>query len=157
MARDEHLLRDIEIRVTHRDFRPVYHIAETTRTRPDPETGRPARLLDLGTVSGRTNLAQAVIVRLLTPRGELAALGHPEFGSRLHEIIGNRNSETVRHLARLYILESLQREPRIEEVTALRISAHPDIRDRIDVELAVRPVQSRDTVSIGPFTLRLTP
>lgn len=59
---------------------------------------------DMGVVRGKQNLAQAVIIRLLTPLGELSPLGHPEFGSRLHEVIGRQNTETQRHLARLYIL-----------------------------------------------------
>ena len=54
-------------------------------------------------------------MRLLTPRGELAELGHPEYGSRLHELIGSPNSETRRSLAKLFVLESLAQEPRIDE------------------------------------------
>ena len=44
---------------------------------------------DLDTVSGRTNMAQAIVNRLLTRRGELSKLGHPDYGSRLHELVGN--------------------------------------------------------------------
>ena len=51
---------------------------------------------DLRTVDGRDNLAQAVINRLLTRQGELAALGHPRYGSRLHELIGEPNNVRIR-------------------------------------------------------------
>ena len=51
-------------------------------------------LLDYSTLDGRDNLAQAIVMRLLTPRGELAELGHPEYGSRLNELLGAPNTET---------------------------------------------------------------
>ncbi|MGH9139212.1 MAG: GPW/gp25 family protein, partial [Acidimicrobiales bacterium] len=35
-------------------------------------------------LTGRHNLGQALILRLLTPRGALADLGHAGYGSRLH-------------------------------------------------------------------------
>src|SRR3954447_18132522 len=57
----------------------------------------------LAAVAGRANLAQALIVRLLTPRGSLAGLGHPAYGSRLGELVGRRNDVTARNLARLYV------------------------------------------------------
>ena len=44
--------------------------------------------VDLGTVSERENLAQALILRLMTPRGSLAALGHRAYGSQLYKLVG---------------------------------------------------------------------
>ena len=70
---------------------------------------------DLGVVGGRENLAQALILRLLTPRGALAALGHPEYGSRLHTLIGQRKTEALRNLCRAYVLEVVAQEPRVED------------------------------------------
>ena len=52
--------------------------------------------------------------------GELAALGHPDYGSRHHELIGEPNVERTRNLIKLYVLQALRREPRIEKVLALR-------------------------------------
>ncbi|MGV2388060.1 MAG UNVERIFIED_CONTAM: hypothetical protein LVR29_06225 [Microcystis novacekii LVE1205-3] len=37
---------------------------------------------DLGAIEGQTNLRQAILNRLLTRKGELAKLGHPDYGSR---------------------------------------------------------------------------
>src|ERR1700712_3346313 len=68
---------------------------------------------DLAAVSGRENLGQALIVRLLTPRGALAPLGHPAYGSRLVELIGRENNATTRNLARLYVIQALSEEPRV--------------------------------------------
>jgi phage baseplate assembly protein W len=107
------------------------------------------------TVSGRENLAQAIVVRLLTPRGELEAVGHPEYGSRLHELIGRENTDTTRNLAKLFILESLAAEPRVEEILDVTVEADPDNRSSVNIVLQVQPVGGAPTVVIGPFTLEL--
>jgi phage baseplate assembly protein W len=151
MARDAHLLSDVRIELRQAALRPVYAVATDSRRVPS----RGGVLGDIGVVSGRDNLGQAVILRLLTPLGELAPLGHPEYGSRLHTLIGDRNSDTRRALVRLYILESLALEPRIEEVVEVAVATNPAQRGGVDVLVRVRPVGSQDLVRIGPFTLEL--
>lgn len=164
MAKQAHLLTDIKLALLDRRLRPVYLAAERETRAP----GRPGRLLDLDVVDGRDNLAQAVIIRLLTPLGELAPLGHPEYGSRLHELIGRENTETTRNLVKLFILEALQLEPRIQaKIDVVVVPAEPNppavgkgARDvtrasRVNVEIVVRPVGETETVTIGPFTLEL--
>src|SRR5205809_2282610 len=69
--------------------------------------------LDVDVVSGKANLVQSLILRLKTERGELAALGHPDYGSRHHRLIGEPNTETNRNLLKLYILECLKQEHRL--------------------------------------------
>ena len=151
MAHDPHLLTDIRLQLRYAELRPVYTV-DTDRRRVPNVAGL---LEDIGIVSGRDNLAQAAILRLLTPRGELAALGHPEYGSRLHELIGRQNTDTTRNLVRLFILESLQQEPRIEEIVSISVEPAPGSRDRVNVRLQVRPVRFTSIVTIGPFTLEL--
>jgi phage baseplate assembly protein W len=164
LAKQAHLLTDIKLALLDRRLRPVYLAAERETRAP----GRPGRLLDLDVVDGRDNLAQAVIIRLLTPLGELAPLGHPEYGSRLHELIGRENTETTRNLVKLFILEALQLEPRIQaKIDVVVVPAEPNppavgkgARDvtrasRVNVEIVVRPVGETETVTIGPFTLEL--
>jgi phage baseplate assembly protein W len=150
-SEDRHLLADVRLDLRHAALRPVYAPAVERGRTPN---GR-GRLVDLGVALGRDNLAQAVILRLLTPRGELEALGHPSYGSRLHELIGRQNTEGTRNLARLHILESLGSEPRIDEVLELVVAPSSSHRDRVDVRLAVRPVGVSGAVIIGPFTLEL--
>ena len=110
---------------------------------------------DLALISGRHNLGQAVLIRLLTPRGELSALGHPTYGSRLHELVGRQSTETTRNLVRLHILDSLQQEARIAKVLDLSVVPNLGTHDRVDVQLVVQPSGRTDTVTIGPFTLDL--
>lgn len=83
---------------------------------------RPRRF-DLATIRGRANLAQSIILRLLCERGELEALGVPNYGSRHHRLIGEPNTEGNRSLVKLYVLECLRQEPRLERV--LRVDVRP--------------------------------
>ena len=116
---------------------------------------RAASLLDFVPRDGLENLAQAVILRLLTPRGELAALGHPDYGSRVHELIGRENDGPRRNLLRLFILEALKAEPRIDKVAELRVEPSPGTRSTVDVLLRVKPVAATELVTIGPFSIEL--
>jgi len=156
MSDDRHLLTDIRIHVTRNELRPVYQVSTRTRRIPQREAGS-GPFTDLATVSGRDNLGQAVIMRLLTPRGELAALGHPDYGSRLHELIGRENTATTRNLVKLHILESLKREPRIADIVSVIVTPHPQMRTRVDVAMQVVPAGATASLTIGPFSLRLTP
>ena len=60
-------------------------------------------------------MAQAILNRLLTRRGELTALGHPNYGSRLHMLLGEPNNARTCARAELYIRESLAAERRLAE------------------------------------------
>ena len=64
--------------------------------------------IDLATVRGRANLVQSLILRLKTERGELAGLGHPNYGSNHHRLVGEPNTEGNRNLTKLYVLECLR-------------------------------------------------
>lgn len=79
---------------------------------PLPDGTVPADPLDLATLTGRRNLAQSLILRLLTPVGSLAPLGHPGYGSRLGELVGTANVPAARFLARRHVLEAVAQESR---------------------------------------------
>jgi phage baseplate assembly protein W len=151
MATDAHLLMDLALELGDHRIRPVYQVSDEEKRLPAGRGG----VRDIGIICGRDNLRQAIMMRLLTPLGELAGLGHPSYGSRLQDLVGRVNTGTTRNLVRLYIMESLQQEARVEKVT--RISAKPVDRQPhlIAVELEVRPVASTDILQIGPFTLSL--
>jgi phage baseplate assembly protein W len=88
-------------------------------------------------VGGIDNAVQAVIHRIKTVSGELADVGHPDYGSRHHELIGQPNTEGNRNLVKLYILQALAREPRIEKVLKADVVADPQ-RDRVTIALTLR-------------------
>lgn len=84
--------------------------------RPQLTSSGGASPTDLQRVRGDENLQQALLLRFLTQVGELADLGHPAYGSRLHELVGELNTETTRNRAKLLALQALQAEPRVARV-----------------------------------------
>lgn len=114
-----------------------------------PETG-----VDLATLTRVENLQQALLLRFLTPVGELAALGHPDYGSRLFELIGELNSQTNRNRAKLFALQALQAEPRVKEIRAVTVTQNRADRARMDINVSLIAVDS-DTILnlVFPFFL----
>lgn len=113
---------------------------EAMRGEPDlrSSTGRAGH--DLATVVGPANVAQALIHRLLTRVGELADLGHPDYGSRLHLLIGERATLGNRRLVKLFILEALSQEPRIlTDRIRVEVRLHPSERTAVVADITVEP------------------
>lgn len=101
--------------------------------------------------SGRTNLAQAITNRLLTRQGELAGLGHPTYGSRLYQLIGEPNTRRTQTLADLYIRESLAAEKGVKEIAAITFappSLRADKRNVLEVAIVVRPVDEGELLTL---------
>lgn len=126
-----------------RDLRLDYSLAGGFFEDADLASGRtpesPQRGRDLLVAEGVDNLTQAIANRLKTRKGELAGLGHPDYGSRHHELLGEPNVERTRNLIKLYILQALRDEPRIERVLSAKVSAeHEPPRDSVRVELSLR-------------------
>ena len=140
---DDQLLRDLLL------TRRAFDQEVSARDYVDLTTGGKG---DLATLDGRANLAQAILNRLLTRRGELTELGHAEYGSRLHELIGEPNNLRLRAMAEVYIRECLAQEPRIQTITHLVIEP-PDYRvyrDSMRVSIGIQPAGGE-----APFTLQL--
>jgi len=125
-----------------RDLLAIYRI--TDGRHEDVDLGARTHLVrgeltsDLVTVDGVANAVQAIIHRIKTMRGELADLDHPHYGSRHHELIGQPNSEHNRNLVKLYILQALADEPRIEKI--LKADLRFDrlrAPDQVEIELSV--------------------
>jgi len=93
---------------------------------------------DFETIGEEYNLAQAIIMRLNTMQGELRDLGHSSYGSRLSELIGEPNNERTRELARIYALESVTRDPRVEEVVGISAEMFKDDTRRININISVK-------------------
>lgn len=108
-----------------------------------------ADVSDLGVVEGRANLGQALIVRLLTPLGSLTPLGHPDYGSRLGELIGRENDDATRNLARLYTIQALRQEPRLRELNDLSVESTQDAPDSIRIGFSVVPRGDDEPLSLG--------
>jgi phage baseplate assembly protein W len=111
---------------------------------------------DLMTSSGRQNLGQAILLRLLTRKGELTELGHPDYGSRLHELIGEPNNDRTRDLVRLYAKECITQDPRIHEIVKLTVEAAADNPHIVILDITVLPIKSSVPMNITfPFYLEV--
>lgn len=111
---------------------------------------------DVDVVSGRENLGQAIIHRLLTRQGELEDLGYPEYGSNLHELIGRPNNQATRNLVKLYVNECLSQEIRIEKVESIDVMPHSSDSDTVIIEIAIVPIGSETPLGISfPYTLEV--
>ena len=115
-----------------------------------PET----RQRDLETLTGADNLKQALLLRFLTAAGELTLLGHPNYGSRLFELLGELNTDTTRNRAKLYVLQALAAEARVKEVLSVQVTQSTSDRARIDITISLLAIDS-DTVLnlVFPFFL----
>jgi phage baseplate assembly protein W len=125
------------------DLQPVRNIAVSPRT------------LDLGLQLGMANLAQSLIVRLMTERGELGPLGHPDYGSRHHQLIGEPNRESNRNLVKLYMIECIKQEPRIDSIVQITVQPGfgPVNRDKVDVVMTLKVKTIADPLNLViPFS-----
>lgn len=109
-----------------------------------PESSR----VDLQRLTGVADLQQALLLRFLTQVGELAQLGHPDYGSRLHELIGEPNTEATRNRAKLFALQALQAEPRVAQVRSVVVQTRRDRPNRIDIHAAVLTIDSPTPVNL---------
>jgi phage baseplate assembly protein W len=126
------------------------------RTVERPERGYPGEdpPRDLETVAGVPNLQQALLLRFLTPMGGLAPLGHPRYGSRLFELIGELNNETSRNRAKMYVLQALAEEPRVQEVLSVTVGVHPAIREQLEIRVALVAIRESAVLNlVFPFSL----
>jgi len=98
------------------------------------------------------NLQQALLLRFITRQGALAALGHPDYGSRLYTLIGQLNTDTNRNRAKLFVLEALAAEPRVASVVSVDVTS--GARDRIDISVSLLAIQSDTPLNlVFPFYL----
>jgi phage baseplate assembly protein W len=109
--------------------------------------------VDLATLGGAENMEQALLLRLLTPRGALEQLGHPDYGSRLSTLIGEPNTETNRNRAKLYVLEALAMEPRIQQVLSVSVTTNRQVDPtRVDIAVSARVGESGAVLNlVFPF------
>ncbi len=83
---------------------------------------------DMEVSSEEMNIAQAILHRLRTIKGELADLGHPDYGSTILDFIGQPNNSVTRSRLRLAIRDTIRQEHRIKELVSIDVKQRiPDI------------------------------
>jgi phage baseplate assembly protein W len=99
---------------------------------------------DLGSVKGLGNIAQAIKHRLETERGDLPY--HPEYGSRLYQLIGRREP-FIHKMVGLEIMETTLQDERVENVEINSVTVNQGI---IYVDMNVQLIGQT-----APQTLRM--
>lgn len=99
-------------------------------------------------LSGDDSVRQAVLILLMTKRGE--RLMRPEYGSDLHQLLFAPNSEATANIAEYYIRTALTRwEPRIDIITldAAPSQHHPNTLV-ISLTYQVRTTATVETIDL---------
>ena len=94
---------------------------------------------DLALARGNANIEQALVLRLRVRRGELAPLGWPNYGSRIHELIGQPNIKRTQVMLMAFARQAIEEDPRVEEITNITALTIPGERDtvRLSVEITL--------------------
>jgi len=107
---------------------------------------RPNDAGDLELARGNENIIQALTLRLRVRRGELASLGWPAYGSRLHELIGEPNINRVHVRLMAYARSAIEEDPRVAEVS--EISATPSERDTVRLKMEIRLIDQPNPLNM---------
>ena len=107
---------------------------------------RPNGAGDLGLAQGNENIIQALTLRLRVRRGELAPLGWPAYGSRLHELIGEPNINRVHVRLMAYARSAIEEDPRVAEV--MEVSASPSGRDMVRLTMDIRLIEEPNPLNM---------
>ncbi len=92
---------------------------------------------DIATVDGVANLVQAIYLRLLTKKGDMAHLGHPDYGSRIHELIGYSLNRANLELLRRYVRQALSEEPRVAHIEQVGVTPLPHEPGVVEIDAVV--------------------
>jgi hypothetical protein len=82
---------------------------------------------DVDITFGEMNLAQAILHRIRTSKGELAELGHPDYGSLIFDFVGLENNWVTRQRLKLSIRDTLRQETRIKEIISVSVNPRTGI------------------------------
>jgi phage baseplate assembly protein W len=109
---------------------------------------------DLALALGNENIAQALTMRLLVRRGELAALGWPTYGSRLHEQIGEPNNRRTHVILMAHARSAIEQDPRVLKVNAVEAHVIPGERDVVRLTLEIQLITQNHPLNLV-FDVRL--
>lgn len=109
---------------------------------------------DLALAVGIENIVQALKLRLMVRRGELTRLGWPDYGSRLHELIGEPNNQRTRVIAMGHARAAIEQDPRVKEVKAVTARVLTGERDTVRLDMEIELIHENTPLNLV-FDLRL--
>ena len=101
---------------------------------------------DMALTQSTDNISQALTLRILVRRGELARLGWPDFGSRVHELIGEPNNLRTRTRLKAFARNAIERDPRVVEIT--NIKAEPTERSLVRLEMDIQLINEPNPLNL---------
>ena len=109
---------------------------------------------DLAVAFGNDNIVQALQLRLVVRRGELTRLGWPDYGSRMHELIGEPNDQRTRVIAMGHARTAVEEDPRVKEVKTVTARVPAGERDTVRIEMEIELIHENTPLNLV-FDLRL--
>ena len=104
---------------------------------------------DLNTISGTDNLAQAIMLRLMTPIGSRPL--RPTFGSQLPFMIGAGQSEEIKRTIKMIVGATVMQESRIVGVDDIQVEF---IDNKIRISFVALGINLFDTTQVD-FSMRV--
>jgi phage baseplate assembly protein W len=109
---------------------------------------------DLALAQGDENIIQALTMRLLVRKGELERLGWPNYGSRIHELIGKPNNQRTRTILMAHARAAIEQDARVEKVKSVVARVLPGERDAVRLELEIELIHDQHPLNMV-FDVRL--
>jgi phage baseplate assembly protein W len=103
---------------------------------------------DLALARGNTNIIQALTLRLRVRKGELAPLGWPDYGSRLHELIGEPNVPRTHLKLQAFARQAIEMDPRVLKVESVRTVNLPGERDTVRLMLDIQLIDAPSPLNL---------
>ncbi len=109
---------------------------------------------DLALAVGNDNIVQALRLRLQVRKGELAPLGIPAYGSRLHELLGEPNNQRTRVIAMGHARAAVEQDPRVAKVLQVLTDTPVGDRDTLRISMDIELIAQNTPINLV-FDLRL--
>ena len=98
---------------------------------------------DISLAQGNDNIVQALALRLKVRRGELEPLGWPNYGSRLHELIGQPNNDRTRTILMAHARNAVMEDPRVVDVIKIEAQVLPGERDTVRTQMQIQLIEEQ--------------
>ena len=103
---------------------------------------------DLALAHGNDNIAQALLLRLRVRKGELARLGWADFGSRVHELIGEPNNARTHVKLMAFARAAVEQDARVLAVESVETNVIPGERDVVRVLMEVTLINAPNPLNL---------
>jgi phage baseplate assembly protein W len=103
---------------------------------------------DLAVARGNDNIMQALAMRLRVRKGELARLGWADYGSRLHELIGEPNNTRTHVKLMAFARAAIEQDPRVREVASVETQVIPGERDVVRLLLEISLIDAPNPLNL---------